>query len=273
MAWYIPISSEERHRVMIDIQEHFYRDDPAKGHPDVRTRLRDVSYFFLGNGCIQAAVQFAPSGEGTPIGLVIMNPEKLSKKRDALTMDKSSGIESTMIRFETDRGIFSPKNTNIQASWSEKKPIPAVEAAWANGRFQVTEYFYCPKKNQPVLAREVRVKNLQRSSASVNIQTGVGGRMVDKKILLPPGREKRVDFRYSVDESKRSVHLERVPGNSVDPDIIQDWTRTAQMFCDVPQVDFFSRLQNFNYQRSFRKKDGWMEAFGSTTGSGSGTRP
>jgi len=42
---------------MIDVKEHLYDDDPAKGHPDVRTKLKDVSYFFLGNGHIQAAVQ------------------------------------------------------------------------------------------------------------------------------------------------------------------------------------------------------------------------
>jgi len=52
---------------MIDVQEHFYDDDPKKGHPDVRTRLKDVSYFFLGNELIQAAVQIAPSGEGPPL--------------------------------------------------------------------------------------------------------------------------------------------------------------------------------------------------------------
>ncbi len=51
---------------MIDVQEYFYDDDPAQGHPDVRTKLKDVSYFFLGNGFIQAAVQVSPGGEGTP---------------------------------------------------------------------------------------------------------------------------------------------------------------------------------------------------------------
>ena len=79
---------------MINVKEHFYDDDPLSGHPDVRTRLRDVSYFFLGNGLIQAAVQVAPSGEGTPAGLLIMNPERFGKKREALTMDSRSFLES-----------------------------------------------------------------------------------------------------------------------------------------------------------------------------------
>ncbi len=87
---------------MIDVEEHFYDDDPSCGHPDVRTRLKDVSYFFLGNGIIQAAVQVAPSGEGTPIGLLFMDPNHLAKKRDSLSMDPESGLENTMIRISSE---------------------------------------------------------------------------------------------------------------------------------------------------------------------------
>jgi len=78
---------------MIDVKEHYYHDDPKQGHPDVRTRLKDACYFFLGNGHIQAAVQIAPSGEGTPLGLLIMNPDRLGKKRDVLTMNPETGLE------------------------------------------------------------------------------------------------------------------------------------------------------------------------------------
>ncbi len=39
---------------MIDIQEHVYADNPLQGPPDVRTRLKNTCYFFLGNGLIQA---------------------------------------------------------------------------------------------------------------------------------------------------------------------------------------------------------------------------
>ncbi len=58
----------------MDVEEHFYTDDPEVGHPDVRTRLSDVDYFFVGNGHIQAAVQACRSGEGTPLGLIVLNP-------------------------------------------------------------------------------------------------------------------------------------------------------------------------------------------------------
>lgn len=64
---------------MIDVKEHIYHDDPKVGHPDVKTRLKDGYYFFLGNGLIQAAIQVAPSNDGSPLGLIIMNPEQLSE--------------------------------------------------------------------------------------------------------------------------------------------------------------------------------------------------
>ena len=93
---------------MINPAEHVYDDDPNRGHPDVRTRLKDVSYFFLGNGLIQAAVQWAPGGEGTPLGLLLMDPDRLRKKREALTMDADSGLERTMVGVEVGGAWHEP---------------------------------------------------------------------------------------------------------------------------------------------------------------------
>ncbi|MGD2123137.1 MAG: hypothetical protein PVJ76_15395, partial [Gemmatimonadota bacterium] len=71
----------------MEVEEHFYRDDPSEGHPDVRTRLSDTDYFFLGNEHIQAAVQVCRSGEGTPLGFLVMDPTRFGPKRAALTLD------------------------------------------------------------------------------------------------------------------------------------------------------------------------------------------
>lgn len=100
---------------MIDVKEHFYDDDPSQGHPDVRTMLKDASYFFIGNGHIQAALQIAPSGEGTPLGLLIMNPERLGKKREALTCDPEYGLENTMIRIISEKSVQTAETGNVEA--------------------------------------------------------------------------------------------------------------------------------------------------------------
>jgi hypothetical protein len=67
----------------VEVKEHFYADDPSRGPADARTALRDVDYFFLGNGLVQAAVQIAPAGDGTPVGQLVMDPEKFGTKRAA----------------------------------------------------------------------------------------------------------------------------------------------------------------------------------------------
>ena len=95
---------------MIDVKEHIYTDDPKVGHVDVRTRMKDAIYFFLGNGLIQAAVQIAPSGEGSPFGLVFMNPEKLKSKRESISFDPDDGFANTMIRLynESNKQLIQP---------------------------------------------------------------------------------------------------------------------------------------------------------------------
>ncbi|MHC4944124.1 MAG: hypothetical protein ACYTG7_14010 [Planctomycetota bacterium] len=91
----------------MEVEEHFYHDDPSKGPVDGRTKLKDVNYFFLGNGFIQAAVQVCLSGEGAPLGLLVMDPERLGPKRSALTFDGKTGLKETAIRIrEGDRSAM-----------------------------------------------------------------------------------------------------------------------------------------------------------------------
>ena len=123
--------------LMVDARKNFEDDNPANGHPDVRTRLKDASYFFLGNGHIQAAVQIAPSGEGTPVGLLIMNPEHLGKKREALTLDPDSGLENTMIRLISAPAAKTPGTGALEAGWLEEYEFPVVHILWQIGNFRI----------------------------------------------------------------------------------------------------------------------------------------
>jgi len=132
---------------MIDVKEHIYHDDPNVGHADVRTELKDAAYFFLGNGLIQAAVQTAPGGDGTPVGLLIMDPERLRKKREALTMDERTGLDRTGVRarhleksFSLDPGasktislkyVFCPERDEVAPAFSRKTaPDKSAASFW-----------------------------------------------------------------------------------------------------------------------------------------------
>ncbi len=224
---------------MIDVQEHFYDDDPGQGHPDVRTRLKDAFYFFLGNGLIQAAVQIAPSGEGTPLGLLIMNPERLAKKREALTMSPESGLEDTMVEILSANRAWTCRESAVDAHWSRDHRIPAVRARWRNPIFEVNEFFYCPELDKPLLAREVRVKNLKKKSVTVAISTGCLGYFVGKKIALRGGEEKKVFFRYTLDRSKNRVRLFLKPELKLQPNVFHFWEKAAEVISDSPLLNHY----------------------------------
>ncbi|MFH1763916.1 MAG: hypothetical protein ABIF09_06970 [Gemmatimonadota bacterium] len=142
----------------MEIAEHFYADDPATGHPDVRTRLPGTEYYFLGNGYVQAAVQICRSGEGTPLGLLIMDPDRFGPKRSALTCDPELGLEGTVVGVERGGATHRPHPKNLQAEWDTRGNLPAVLVTWQAGEVQVQERFFCPESRLPRIVREMRVE-------------------------------------------------------------------------------------------------------------------
>jgi hypothetical protein len=141
----------------MEIEEHFYSDDPAVGHPDVRTRLPDTDYFFLGNGYIQAAVQVCRSGEGTPVGLLIMHPGELGPKRAALTCDRDSGLDKTIVGMRVGDVLLRPDPTLVHVEWVSTAGIPEVRIGWEAGPLTVVERFFCPDRTEPRLARQIEI--------------------------------------------------------------------------------------------------------------------
>lgn len=191
---------------MIDVKEHYYDDDPGRGHPDVRTVLKDAAYFFLGNGTLQAAVQLAPGGEGTPLGLLIMNPDRLGKKREALTMDADAGLEATMIAIVEGTAVVRPGSGDLEAGWEEIDGVPVVRARWEGGGFRVVESFTCPDASAPMLQRDISLSR-RSGRGPITVRTGVGGMIVERREELRPGSELRFRLRYELDDERSRVKL------------------------------------------------------------------
>ncbi|MGE5357477.1 MAG: glycosyl hydrolase family 65 protein [Bacteroidales bacterium] len=195
---------------MIDVTEHFYDDDPAVGHPDVRTRLAGVSYFFLGNGLIQAAVQFAPAGEGTPLGLLVMNPERLAKKRHALTQDGALGLEPTQVRVAGE----TPSARELSARWLEGSSVPTVVATWRTAACQVEERFSCPNPDVPSLQRMVTVRPAAGiGRVSVSTGAGVGERLAELCIDESGSATTSLVYTLSGDGNTVSVQFTSAPAD------------------------------------------------------------
>lgn len=191
---------------MIDVQEHVYADDPKSGHPDVRTYLKDVAYFFLGNGLIQAAVQDAPAGEGTPLGLLVQDPEMLRRKRDGLTMDPVSGLEPTQLVVVIDGKEHRALRPRV--FWREGAEIPEVVAEWTAGPIRVRESFSCPRETEPLLFRHLCLFNPGGRPEAIRFRTGVGGRAVEESAVLPAVGDVRRILAYRLDPVRASVRIE-----------------------------------------------------------------
>ncbi len=156
----------------MDTKEHYYSDDPSQKHIDAKTTLKDGRYYFLGNGRIQVAIQVCTSDEGTPLGLLIMDPEKFGPKSDALTFDEQNGLFATQLQVRIGDQTFLPAPETLCAQWSDIHNVPAVKAVWQTEAISVEELFFCPDLDSGRLIRQISITNLMQEKAVVHLQTG-----------------------------------------------------------------------------------------------------
>lgn len=231
----------------MEVKEHFYADDPAKGPPDVRTTLPGVQYFFLGNGLIQAAVQISPVPGSTAAGLLIMDPERLGPKRCALTFDPVLGIGPTQVSVIEGRKVLSPGARTVKARWVSGDVFPRVEVAWRGGPFLVTELFYCPDGQKPILSRFVTVKHLSTRVSKVRVRTGVGRRTVERSLTFLGKGKEAVFFNYRILRPRRrpTVGLEAGGTSRIDREEARFWARASSCRSSDPLLDGFFSAAKF----------------------------
>jgi len=181
----------------MEVKEHFYADDPARGPADAKTTLRDVDYFFLGNGLIQAAVQIAPAGDGTAVGLLLMDPERLGPKRAALSFDQASGIAATALTLADGRA--APRTARpgaVRAKWLQGSADPRVEVLWRNGPYSVEELFFCPDMRTGRLLRQVTVTKSASGPSACRLSTGLPGQTIETRLRFRGRAASPVLFEY-----------------------------------------------------------------------------
>lgn len=226
---------------MIEASEHFYHDDPNVGPPDVRTRLRDVEYFFLGNGLIQAAVQWAPAGEGTPVGLLVMNPDRLRKKREALTMDAELGLGPTQIVVEAADRRRVAAAANVAAAWDDAAVVPTVSVRWRAPGLRVEEQFSCPTWNTPVLCREVTLHNPGGKRLACVVTTGFGPHLLQRALTLPARGRRTLRIGYTLQAARDRVSVAWLPRAPVDAECRRFWHGLARVRLGDARLDHFFR--------------------------------
>lgn len=123
-------------------------------HPDFETTLDETSYYFLGSGRIQAAIQWSTNGKATPLGLMISDPEHFTRKWSTHLFHPEYGLAKTMLTVLIDGVRYQP-DENTRVVWYPSE-TPAVIAMWVAGGAFVIETFYT-SPDEPVLVREVSI--------------------------------------------------------------------------------------------------------------------
>lgn len=192
---------------MIEASEHFYHDDPRHGPRDVATRLDNVDYFFLGNGLIQAAVQYPKNGDGTPAGLLVMNPDRLRPKRAALTMDERTGLAATVLRFRAGGETHEPRAATCAVRWLARAAVPTVAVSWLSAGCRIEERFFCPDLTRACVVREVGVKNVTGRRTVLEVFTGVKDESLRRRVVLPARGRWRAAISYTLDARADRVRI------------------------------------------------------------------
>jgi hypothetical protein len=225
----------------MEVEEHFYADDPRRGPADAKTTLRGVDYFFLGNGRIQAAVQVAPAGDGTPVGLLLMDPERFGPKRAALSFDKDSGLAATALSLVGGGTIRTARPGSVRAGWLRRTIDPRVEAVWQNGPYRVTEQFFCPDMARSRLLRRISVTRSAGGASKIRLRTGLRERTIETEVAFRGRAAGPVIFEYRLvkrdGQAAARVRLGSDPGDATAAAAY--WKGTADCRFHDPLIDRF----------------------------------
>ncbi|HMA54162.1 MAG TPA: hypothetical protein VKT17_06845, partial [Acidobacteriota bacterium] len=231
----------------MEIREHFYADDPARGPADGKTTLGDVEYFFLGNGLIQAAVQIAPAEGATPVGLLIMDPDRLGPKRAALSFDPDAGLAATALSI-VDRGaVHAARVGSVRAGWLRGSRDPRVEVVWRSGPYRVREIFFCPDMKKARLLRLVTVTRSGAGASKVRLKTGLKGRMIDAELIFRGSAAAPVVLEYRLTErdGRPGIRVRRGSDPGAAAPALPYWEKTASCRFHEPLLDRFFDASKF----------------------------
>lgn len=227
----------------MEVQEHFYADNPREGPADAWTTLPGVAYYFIGNGRIQAAVQVASGGRGTPLGLAIMDPETFGPKSRSLSFDQASGLASTRLEIEAGGKIRTALAGRINARWTDRAGIPAVEAGWKNLPLAVREVFYYPDRSQPCLIREISIRNTGRKKISAVVSTGIRNQVAGSRLELAPSQARTLFMEYRLGGRPGRRHIKMAWANppKMSRQADQYWRRASRVVTSSPLLNHLYR--------------------------------
>ena len=145
-------------------------------HYDAQTNPKGVEYFFLGNGKITVALQYA-TGEGlrlgmTPLGLLIWDPAQFSRKWSTYLFHPEWGLKREMMTVTIGDNSYQIDPSSLSVRWDFSDKTPVVNVSWKAESSTVTERFWVPS-DEPILIREVSVDNQPGNNDVITLSTAL----------------------------------------------------------------------------------------------------
>ena len=133
-------------------------------HSDYITYFPGIEYFHLGNGDIQAVIQYAPDRSPvhppTFLALTVMSPEHFTRKWSTYLFHPEKGFERTAARVTINGKEFvATPDSFVSAAWEYPEMIPTVALRWNAGAAEVKEDFFVPAEGG-LLFRSVTIRNV-----------------------------------------------------------------------------------------------------------------
>jgi len=165
-------------------------------HQDFETYVPGVEYFILGNGDIQAVVQYMPDRSDerpmTYLGLTLMDSERFARKWSTFLFHPERGFERSMMSVALGGKSYAPTpETFKEISWRYPDGVPAVTLEWTAGACAVREEFAVPSE----------MKYLFRRVFLTNTSTDA----IDPKVFLQLVPSFTMFDEIGINEKERSV--------------------------------------------------------------------
>ncbi len=120
---------------------------------DLQTFAPDTDYFMLGDGRLMAIIQWSRNPALSPLGLVLYEPERMSRKNGSLLFHPELGLARTMLGVTIAGERHQPRHDDLHISWDDSEE-PAVIARWHAGDVEVVERFFI-QTSTSTLVRDV----------------------------------------------------------------------------------------------------------------------
>ena len=123
---------------------------------DARTNAPDTDYFILGDGNVMVAVQWSRSAGMSPYGLLVCEPQRMTRKNGTLLFHPESGLDRTMLTVIVGTTRHRPRHDDVTARWDVG--CRCVVVRWHAGEVTITERFQV-QSSSGNLVRDVLVDN------------------------------------------------------------------------------------------------------------------